>query len=77
IPDLLVLSVGIDNLRIEDQLNFRQPSGDVVLNIRGMVYHSQTGRHFTSITVDREGTLWYHDGIRTGRGCINMGTMKD
>ena len=71
IPDVLIVSIGIDNLDIEGQLNFRRSSGDVKLNMSGLA------GHFPSLIVDREGSLWYHDGMTTHRSCQYKGKIKD
>jgi hypothetical protein len=41
--------------------------------LRGLIYHLLMEHHFTSVIVDAEGIMCYHDGITTGRTCINNG----
>ncbi|KAJ7936977.1 hypothetical protein B0H13DRAFT_1477596, partial [Mycena leptocephala] len=45
------------------------------LRLAGLIYHSQNASHFTSITVDQDKMLWYHDGITTRRRCTLMGHL--
>ncbi|KAJ7075579.1 hypothetical protein C8R43DRAFT_966316 [Mycena crocata] len=79
VPQLLVVTLAGDSrkLRIEEVLTFGRPTGAVKLRVRGLLYHSETGRHFTSIVVDAVGTMWYHDGITTRRRCIDKGRLRD
>ncbi|KAJ7622008.1 hypothetical protein DFH06DRAFT_1143412 [Mycena polygramma] len=53
------------------------PVGDhtETMKLRGLIYHSARDVHFTSIVVDGEGGLWYHDGISTGRNTVNHGNI--
>jgi hypothetical protein len=32
--------------------------------------------HLTSCRISPDGNAWYHDGIATGRGCENDGSIK-
>ncbi|KAJ6453680.1 hypothetical protein C8R47DRAFT_984495 [Mycena vitilis] len=45
------------------------------LELRGIVYGG--GGHFTCRFVGRDGRLWYHDGIVTGRSCIEEGNLAE
>ncbi|KAJ7908618.1 hypothetical protein B0H13DRAFT_2496531 [Mycena leptocephala] len=63
------------------ELNFPHRNGVTTLKLRGLIYHSQMEGHsighFTSVVVDAEGIMWYHDGITTKRTCINNGRFAD
>ncbi|KAJ6517750.1 hypothetical protein DFH09DRAFT_940166 [Mycena vulgaris] len=48
-------------------------NSNVTLKLRGLIYHSEIAAHFTSVVLDAEGLMWYHDGITTKRTCVNNG----
>ncbi|KAJ7899890.1 hypothetical protein B0H13DRAFT_2029309 [Mycena leptocephala] len=51
-----------------------------MLKLRGLIYHSQIIadlRHFTSVVVDAQGIIWYHDGMTTRRACTSNGRFVD
>ncbi|KAJ7171845.1 hypothetical protein C8R43DRAFT_874748 [Mycena crocata] len=79
IPDILILSFNGEGgkLLMEEELCFARTEGNVRLRLRGLLYHSRAGQHFTSVVVDKNGTMWYHDGITTGRRCVNRGNFRD
>ncbi|KAJ7168098.1 hypothetical protein C8R43DRAFT_876954 [Mycena crocata] len=77
IPNLLMVTVNMDNLVPNEAFTLQLPDGPVRLRLRGVIFHSARGRHFTSATVDKTGKVWYHDGIRTGRTCRAMGLVSD
>jgi hypothetical protein len=33
--------------------------------------------HFTSVVVDAQDEMWYHDGMSTRRTCVNNGKFGD
>ncbi|KAI0825908.1 hypothetical protein BC629DRAFT_1261880, partial [Irpex lacteus] len=41
----------------------------------GIIYYG--GSHFTSRVITNEGSIWYHDGIETGKSCIHEGNIAD
>ena len=46
--------------------------------IKGIIYLGD--EHFTSRLIDKEGTVWYHDGITTKSRClaeININHLTD
>ncbi|KAJ7664168.1 hypothetical protein B0H17DRAFT_952241 [Mycena rosella] len=48
------------------------------MKLRGIVYGGQA--HFTSRFIDINGTIWFHDGISTGRNCVpetNLSSLAD
>ncbi|KAJ7914979.1 hypothetical protein B0H13DRAFT_2458344, partial [Mycena leptocephala] len=63
------------------EVNFPHHNGVTTLKLRGLIYHSQMEGHsighFTSVVIDAEGIMWYHDGITTKRTCINNGRFAD
>ncbi|KAJ7015742.1 hypothetical protein C8F04DRAFT_985019 [Mycena alexandri] len=38
------------------------------MKLRGIIYAGQA--HFTCRYIERDGTMWFHDGITTGRNCL-------
>ncbi|KAJ6622115.1 hypothetical protein B0H10DRAFT_1731849, partial [Mycena sp. CBHHK59/15] len=79
IPSLMVLCISVNNLRLNEELNFQQQNRIITLKLWGLIYHSQLVQvgHFTSVILDAEGVMWYHDGITTGRTCINNGRFSE
>ncbi|KAJ7828418.1 hypothetical protein B0H13DRAFT_1656303 [Mycena leptocephala] len=81
VPSIMVLAINIHNLILDEELNFPHRNGVTTLKLRGLIYHSQMEGHsighFTSVVVDAEGIMWYHDGITTKRTCINNGRFAD
>ncbi|KAF8872935.1 hypothetical protein CPB84DRAFT_1644916, partial [Gymnopilus junonius] len=49
-----------------DQTTFRYA-------LSGIIYSRQS--HFVARIVDSEGSIWYHDGMTTGRCCIKENTL--
>ncbi|KAJ7937551.1 hypothetical protein B0H13DRAFT_1588533 [Mycena leptocephala] len=50
----------------------------VSLKMRGIIYGGQG--HFTCRVVGKDGSMFFHDGITTGRNCIpevNVRTVQD
>ncbi|KAJ7907077.1 hypothetical protein B0H13DRAFT_1618732, partial [Mycena leptocephala] len=37
--------------------------------LRGIMYGGKTSNHFTCRFIDRQGEIWFHDGITTGFTC--------
>ncbi|KAJ7143173.1 hypothetical protein C8R43DRAFT_892001 [Mycena crocata] len=77
VPDLLMITVNMNNMVPNEAIALQTPAGPVRLRLRGVIFHSAMGRHFTSATVDSTGKVWYHDGIRTGRVCRAIGMVSD
>jgi hypothetical protein len=62
---------------LDHRLTFKKQEETKNLKLRGLIYHSAEGQHFTSVVVDKEGTLWYHDGIATKNSCRRIANLKD
>ncbi|KAJ7883592.1 hypothetical protein B0H13DRAFT_1629001, partial [Mycena leptocephala] len=76
VPSLIILSLNLDTLRLEEDVTL----GQKMLKLRGLIYHSQITAdlgHFTSVVVDAQGTMWYHDGMTTRRACTSNGRFVD
>ncbi|KAI9061414.1 hypothetical protein FKP32DRAFT_1543130, partial [Trametes sanguinea] len=72
-PPLLFLDVGTvsSNIRPDCVLQLPTMAEPAVYNLRGIVYHGY--EHFTSRYIDRNGTVWFHDGASSGQFCIKEG----
>ncbi|KAJ7939757.1 hypothetical protein B0H13DRAFT_1586961 [Mycena leptocephala] len=73
IPSLMIIGINFNTLLLSEEIKF----GPATLKLRGLIYHSPMEHHFTSVIVDAEGIMWYHDGITTRRTCINNGRFAD
>ncbi|KAJ7784228.1 hypothetical protein B0H16DRAFT_1296841 [Mycena metata] len=73
-PPILVLCINSEDILLDEELRF---TPTITLRLRGLIYHSQMAKHFTSVVMDAAGTMWYHDGITTRRNCVNTGKFKD
>ncbi|KAJ7204548.1 hypothetical protein C8J57DRAFT_1045330 [Mycena rebaudengoi] len=53
--------------------------GETCQRLHGLIYHSPGAvmGHFTSVLLDRHGSMWYHDGITTGSFCTPNGQISD
>ncbi|KAJ6549428.1 hypothetical protein DFH09DRAFT_1502328 [Mycena vulgaris] len=69
--DLLI--VGIQqigsHLPIEHKLRFDLEGTTRILLLRGVIYFGNI--HFTSRIIGSDGRVWFHDGIGTGRACVD------
>ncbi|KAJ7429103.1 hypothetical protein FB451DRAFT_1071521 [Mycena latifolia] len=76
---ILIVGIGMENLRVSELLRFRKDNTVIHLRLRGLLYHSRAVRagHFTSIAIKMDGAMWYHDGITTRRSCRPMGNIRD
>jgi hypothetical protein len=66
ILSLMIIGINFNPLLLSEEIKF----GTATLNLRGLIYHSLMEHHFTSVIVNAEGIMCYHDGITTGRTCI-------
>ncbi|KAJ7845208.1 hypothetical protein B0H13DRAFT_2410207, partial [Mycena leptocephala] len=72
VPSLIILSLNLDTLRLEEDVTL----GQKMLKLRGLICHSQIAAdlgHSTSVVVDAQGIMWYHDGMTTRRACTSNG----
>ncbi len=47
---------------------------DTFYKLGGLIYHSPS--HFTARVVCKDGSVWYNDGIKTGRNCTYEGNIN-
>ncbi|KAJ6520772.1 hypothetical protein DFH09DRAFT_939555 [Mycena vulgaris] len=74
VPGILLVDINHDRLRFDDQIGFDCANTMIKLKLRGIIYGGQ--RHFTCRFIDSHGTVWFHDGISTGRSCIQDSTIE-
>ncbi|KAJ6549529.1 hypothetical protein DFH09DRAFT_926103 [Mycena vulgaris] len=76
VPDLLIVGIGQNGskLPIERRLRFDLNGNTQILLLRGIIYVGNF--HFTSRLVDSDGRVWFHDGIRTGRACVDENYLE-
>jgi hypothetical protein len=78
VPSYIIISSGFNNLRLDEALTFYSAMGETHLRLRGLIYHSPGAvmGQFTSVLLDRHGSMWYHDGIMTGHFCTQNGKYQ-
>jgi hypothetical protein len=76
LPTFLLLGISTENILLEHKLTFKSDARRKTLQLRGLIYHSATGQHFTSVVVDKSGIFWYHDGMTTRNRCKRMINIK-
>ena len=67
VPKLLILEYPFTNIRTSHKIKVKAQNNSGTLGLRGTVYHGDN--HFTSRFISSNRTIWYHDGITTGREC--------
>jgi hypothetical protein len=73
-PKLLIVAHINHNVKISHNIKFETDGKFVYLQLRGIIYHG--GDHFTSRIISTDGSIWYHDGMTTGRNCHADGNIK-
>ncbi|KAF8576703.1 hypothetical protein K439DRAFT_1366490, partial [Ramaria rubella] len=46
------------------------------LSLAGIVYYDAMRQHFVARVIDKQGDIWYHDGINTGNKCVYEGNVS-
>ncbi|KAJ6460798.1 hypothetical protein C8R47DRAFT_993771 [Mycena vitilis] len=78
VPPMILLDLSSDRLVFSDELRFTCQGAVVSLKLRGIIYGG--GHHFTCRYIEKDGEMWFHDGITTGRDClpeIALGRVQD
>ncbi|KAF8574971.1 hypothetical protein K439DRAFT_1311008, partial [Ramaria rubella] len=44
--------------------------------LAGIVYYDAMRKHFVARVVDKQGDIWYHDGINRGNRCVYDGNVS-
>ncbi len=76
VPHLLAIEMYNERNRIKPDLELTINYGCARCKLRlcGIIYGGQ--QHFTSRYIDKSGTVWYHDGITTGKELIQEYTIN-
>ncbi|KAJ7024533.1 hypothetical protein C8F04DRAFT_968826 [Mycena alexandri] len=75
IPALCFIAVDSDRLLFDRHIVFDCGGNPEALLLRGIIYGG--GAHFVCRFIAKDGRMWYHDGIGTGRHCIDEGMLND
>ncbi|KAJ7707222.1 hypothetical protein B0H16DRAFT_1345312 [Mycena metata] len=76
LPPLLLVDINSNRILLDETLTFNIGPISKTTYLSGLIYYSAPGKHFTSIIISDNGTMWYHDGITTRRGCHNIGNLS-
>ncbi|KAJ6600046.1 hypothetical protein DFH09DRAFT_902004 [Mycena vulgaris] len=74
VPGIMLIDINHNRLIFNEQLRFSSAGVMVKLNLRGIIYRRQN--HFTCRFIDSSGTAWFHNGISTGRACIQDASFE-
>jgi len=66
VPQILAFSSLDTSVQVSKKIRFHDGDSDMVFVLKGIVYHGDF--HYTSRVV-ANGSVWFHDGMVTGRGC--------
>ena len=66
VPKVLAFSSLDTSVQVSKKIHFHDGDSDVVFILKGIVYHG--GFHYTSRVI-ADNSVWFHDGMVTGRGC--------
>jgi hypothetical protein len=72
-PKLLIFSVNNSSLSIQKKFRFISGDDNIVYRLKGVAYFGEF--HFTSRIFRPDKSVWFHDGITTGRQCKSEGRM--
>jgi hypothetical protein len=71
------LGISTEEILLDLRLTFKMQQQTKSLQLRGLIYHSIQGQHFTSVVIDKSGLMWYHDGITTKTTCKRFASFKE
>lgn len=74
-PWMLAFSFNYESLRISKQVKLDDGLSNMTYTLKGVVYFGEF--HFTARMVLENGSVWYHDGMETGKGCEYEGHQED
>jgi hypothetical protein len=72
-PKILLFSINDSSLKVTKDLTLDNGNDNVAYKIKGVIYFGEF--HFTSRVFSSDDTVWFHDGITTGRQCENQGKI--
>jgi hypothetical protein len=73
-PDLLLLEYPHTNIKSSHKIKIKINDEYKILSLRGIIYHGEN--HFISRIISSDGTIWYNDGIKTGKNSIEDGHLS-
>ncbi|KAJ6453424.1 hypothetical protein C8R47DRAFT_1168222, partial [Mycena vitilis] len=65
LASVMVFDINHKKIVFDEVLTFRVLDTDVNMKLRGIMYGGQS--HFICRMVGKDGKMWFHDGITTGR----------
>lgn len=77
VPPVMLIEINHGKLS-NTVMNFDCNGEIATMKLRCIVYGGQN--HFTCRFIDREGMMWFHDGITTGARCrqeVGINTIQD
>ena len=60
-------------MTIDPQISILVNGSSHLYQLRGVIYFG--GQHFVACLIEQDATVWYHDGIVTGRNMIYEGQL--
>ncbi|KAJ7028211.1 hypothetical protein C8F04DRAFT_964254 [Mycena alexandri] len=73
VPPIILIMVDVGLYLYDKTLSFDCAGRQVTSTLRGIIYSGNA--HFTSRYISSAGVVWYHDGMLTGRDCVNEGAL--
>lgn len=74
IPKVLVFSIQNPSIKASRKICFRDNEATVVFGLGGIVYFGDF--HYTARIFVR-GSVWFHDGMSTGKNCMYEKELSD
>ena len=72
VPEILSFEIGLSaQMKIDPQIFILVNGNSYLYQLCGVIYFG--GQHFVARLVEQDTTVWYHDGIMTGRSMIYEG----
>ncbi|KAJ7155806.1 hypothetical protein C8R46DRAFT_910619 [Mycena filopes] len=75
VPPIIIFDITHEKLIFSEKLTLLRAESLVTLRLRGIIYGGQG--HFTCRYIGRNGEIWFHDGITTGRTCLRERNLRD
>ncbi|KAJ7767253.1 hypothetical protein B0H16DRAFT_1308697 [Mycena metata] len=75
VPPIMLLDITHKRLVFSEELCFNVGGRLFKLKLRGIIYGGQA--HFTCRFIQKDGSMWFHDGITTGNSCIRENRLQD
>ncbi|KAJ7678833.1 hypothetical protein B0H14DRAFT_2423129, partial [Mycena olivaceomarginata] len=75
VPPVMMISITHQKSPFDRVLQYDCAGNLVGVRLRGIIYGGNG--HFTCRYIDAAGTVWFHDGVITGRQCRREGNICD